>query len=227
MKKYVVKNPVRFVIILLVCLFLFNGVISKEYKNVYTDDNEQLENLKRFIKEFSVIPKELREQIKEEEEFILLDIPLSEDLQKFCFETCKEYNMDYIFVLSVFATESEFKSYAKCKNQVGNGYSVGIGQLNENYTKWFSELTGIENFDVYNDKHNIEGSIAVLKFYRDYWKNNVDEISEEELWYFTLNSYNMGINGYKSYIRNTGETSRHYDRKVLKNKIKLENGGIE
>jgi membrane-bound lytic murein transglycosylase MltF len=195
-------------------------------------ENVEVESLEQFMKEFSVIPDELREYMGKVEEveiddFVLLDIHLSEELQNYTNEICKKYEMDYMFVLSVFATESEFKSGAKCKNQVGKGYSVGIGQLNQNYIKWFSELTGIENFDIYNDKHNIEGSVAVLKFYRDYWKNNVEGISEEDLWFFTLNSYNMGINGYKSYVRNTGEISRHYDRKVLKNKTKLEvDGGM-
>jgi hypothetical protein len=228
MKKYVTK----FIVSLLVCLIFISSFINKEYK-LYAEDNSiEIETLEQFIEKFSIIPQEVRDYVDEEEvkedDFILLDIDLSEELQIYTYEMCKKYEMDFIFVLSVFATESEFKSYDKSKNQIGGGYSIGIGQLNENYIDWFEELTRIEDFDIYNDKHNIEGSIAVLKFYRDYWKNNVEGMSEEELWYFTLNSYNMGINGYKSYLKNTGEMSRSYDRKVLKNKIKLEqDGGLE
>lgn len=219
MKKYVT----RFVVSLLICMIFINGFINNGYKLLAEENNVDIENWEQFIKNFSVIPKELKEQMNDD--FTLLNIPLAKDLQRFTYDTCKKYEMDYIFVLSVFATESEFKSGVKSKNQVGGGYSVGIGQLNQNYIKWFEELTGIEDFDIYNDKHNIEGSITVLKFYRDYWKNNVEGMSEEELWYFTLNSYNMGINGFKKYIRNTGNISRSYDRKVMKNKIKLEQDG--
>jgi hypothetical protein len=223
MKKYVVI----FIVSLLVCIIFVNSFINKEYKLLAEDNSVEIEKLEQFIKEFSVVPQEVREYVNNEEveeEFVLLDIPLSKELQIYTYETCKKYEMDYIFVLSVFATESEFKSYDKSKNQVGGGYSIGIGQLNENYIKWFGELTKIEKFDIYNDKHNIEGSVAVLKFYRDYWINQ-GITDEDSLWFYTLGAYNMGIDGYKKYIRSTGEVSRHYDRKVMKNKIKLEQDG--
>jgi hypothetical protein len=218
MKKYVVK----FVVSLMVCTIFINGFINEEYKLLAEGNNVEIKILEEFIKEFSILPQEIKEQMNDD--FTLLNIPLAEDLQRFTYDTCKKYEMDYIFVLSVFATESEFKSGVKSKNQVGGGYSVGIGQLNQNYIKWFGELTKIEKFDIYNDKHNIEGSVAVLKFYRDYWINQ-GITDEDSLWYYTLGAYNMGIDGYKKYIKNTGEVSRHYDRKVMKNKIKLEQDG--
>jgi hypothetical protein len=221
-KRYTVKNPIRFIVVLLICTVLINGFISNIYKSVYADSGVEVENLEQFIQKFSVIPEEVKEYM--DSDFILLNIDLSEDLQRFTYDICKKYDIDYITVLSVFATESEFKSYDKSKNQVGGGYSIGIGQLNQNYIKWFGELTAIENFDIYDNKHNIEGSIAVLKFYQDYWIS--EGITDEDgLWYLTLNSYNMGIEGYKGYLKSSDSMSRHYDRKVLKNKIKLEQGG--
>jgi hypothetical protein len=226
MKKYfVIKKIVRFIVVLLIFTVLINGFISDKYKNVYAESNVEVgvENLEQFIQDFSVIPQAVKDEYYGD--FVLLDIPLSEELQNYIFETSKKYDIDYMLIMSIFATESEFKSYNKSKNQVGGGSSIGIGQLNENYIKWFGELTSIENFDIYNDRNNIEGSIAVLKFYNDYWRNNAEGISEEELWFFTLNSYNMGIDGFKKYMKNTGKINREYDRKVLENKIKLEQGG--
>jgi hypothetical protein len=229
MKKYfVAKKVVRFIVVLLMCIVLINNFISEQYKNVNAESNNEnveVENLEQFVDNFSIIS----EQVKEEYygDFVLFNIPLSEELQFYTFEMSKKYDTDYMLVMSVFATESEFKSNTKSKNQVGGKSSVGIGQLNENYIEWFGELTGIKNFDIYDNRHNIEGSIAVLKFYNDYWKNNVEGISEEDLWYYALNSYNLGIEGFKKYVRNTGKISRSYDKKVLKNKIKLEmDGGI-
>jgi hypothetical protein len=219
MKKYV--N--RFVVSLLICTILINGFNDKEYNLMAEENNVEIENLEQFIDSFSIIPEEVKEFM--ESDFTLLNIDLSEELQRFTYDTCEKYDMDYMYVLSVMATESEFKSKAKSKNQVGGGHSISYMQLNNQYIEWYIELTGIKDFNIWNEKHNIEGGIAVLKFYRDYWKNNVEDISEEELWYFALNSYNMGINGFKSYVRDTGEISRHYDRKVMKNKIKLEQGG--
>lgn len=223
MKKYsVARKAVRFAVVLLICTILVNGFNQNKYKINAEENGVELENLEQFIKDFSVIPQGVKEEYYKN--IILPNIPLSEDLQIFTYEICKKYRMDYIFVLSVFATESEFRSEVKSKNQIDGGYSVGIGQLNQNYIKWFSKLTNIENFDIYDNKHNIEGSIAVLKFYRDYWINQ-GITDEDNLWYYTLGAYNMGIEGYKKYVKNTGEVSRHYDRKVLKNKIKLEQGG--
>jgi hypothetical protein len=226
MKKYfVAKKAVRFIVVLLIFTVLLNGFMSDKYKRVYANNNIEVENLEQFLDSFSIIPQEVKEEYYGD--FRLLSIPLSEDLQVYTFEMSKKYDMDYFYIMSVFLTESEFESGAKSKNQIGGGSSIGIGQLNENYIKWFSELTSIKDFDIYDDKDNIEGSIAVLKFYNDYWRNNIEEISEEELWYFSTNSYNLGIEGFKEYMRNTGKITRNYDRKVLKNKIKLEiNGGM-
>jgi hypothetical protein len=223
MKKYVV----RFTVALLICIFLFNFLIDKEYKNIYANDNGNIEikTLEQFIKEFSVIPEEIKEAYYED--FQLYDIPLSQELQEYTFEICKKYKIDYVFVLSVMQTESEFKSYDKCKNQVGGGYSVGLLQINDQYIDWYKELINVEDYDIYDDKQNIETGVAILRCYKNYWIKQ--EITDEDtLWCYVLNSYNMGIEGYKNYIKNTSEISRDYDKKTLKNKIKLEiDGGIE
>lgn len=72
MKKYIIKNPFRFIVVLLMCIFLFNTVKSNIYKSTYAeidiDNNIEVGKLEKFIKEFSTIPKELREQIEVEEE---------------------------------------------------------------------------------------------------------------------------------------------------------------
>jgi hypothetical protein len=140
---------------------------------------------------------------------------------------CKKYKIDYVLVLSVMQTESEFSSHDKCKNQVGGGFSVGLLQINDQYIDWYKELINVDEYDIYDDKQNIETGIAILRCYKNYWINQ-GITDEDTLWYYVLNCYNMGIEGYKKCIKNTGKLSREYDRKVMKNKINLEmNGGIE
>jgi len=68
--------------------------------------------------------------------------------------------------------------------------------------------------------------IAGLKYYKNYWiEQGVTD--EETLYFYILNSYNMGINGYISYIRITNQLSRSYDRLVSNYKFELEQSNID
>ncbi|MDD4779125.1 MAG: transglycosylase SLT domain-containing protein [Tissierellia bacterium] len=228
MKKYfVAKKVVRFIVALLVCTILINGFNKITNKLIAEENNTEIENLKHFIDNFSVLPNGFNLNNGEdiyEEEFILYNIPLSEELQKYCYEIAKEHNLGYTLILGLIWTESEFKSEAKCKNQGSSGYSVGLCQINNQYIKWYKELLNVKDYDIHDDKQNIKTGIVVLRVYKDYWISQ-GITSEEDLWCYTLGSYNRGIEGYKKYIKNTGKINTDYDKKVLKNKIKLEEDG--
>lgn len=230
MKNYRVVDRYRFYeFVLTVCmigvLIFYNNVIHNEYKTV-TSSQEQ----ETFIQNWNSIPSELREMMVDEEEVIeeefqVLNIPLSEELQRYTFEMCKKHQMDFTFVLSVMQTESSFRPEAKSKNQGSRGYSISYMQLNDQYIKWYKELTNNPKFNIWKAEDNILGGILVLKHYRDYWINQGIE-DEDGLWYLTLNSYNCGVEGIKKIYKKTGVVSRNYDRKVLQNKLEIE-GGIE
>jgi hypothetical protein len=216
------KKAVRFIITLLICTVLINGFIGNKYKNVYAEGNTQIENLEQFIEGFSVIPESVKEEYYEG--FEILDIPLSEELQFYTFEMCKKYDESYMFVMAIMYTESNFKVNDKYQNETDTYFSKGLMQLNERYIGEFSELTGIKDFDIDNPLHNIEGGIAKIHNLRKLWIE-CGVTSDEDLFLAITNSYNKGFGAYKSEVSSRGFFSRDYDRKVIKNKIKLEQGG--
>ena len=148
------------------------------------------------------------------------DVPLSHELQDYIREVCKEYDVDMEVMLGIMKTESDFRHNIKSKNNIGGNYSVGICQLNNNYTDWVGKLTGLnDEFDINNIHHNILGGVLVYQFYRDYWEKQ--GYSGKELNIHILNSYNMGIQGFKNYKKKYSVTSRSYDKKVLNYKNNL------
>ncbi len=144
---------------------------------------------------------------------IYYNIPLSYNIQDHIRETCERYDVDTGDVVSIMKIESGFEHNTKTKNNISGGYSIGIMQLNNNYASWYREITGIDNFDINNIYHNIEGGISVYSNYRGYWKER--GFVGCELTIRGLNSYNMGIAGFEDYVKKTGSISRSYDRRVL------------
>jgi hypothetical protein len=218
MKKYVV----RFIVSLLICMIFVNSSINKEYKLLADENSVEIENLERFIKEFKVIPQEIKNAYYED--FQLYDIPLRKELQEYTFKVCKEYNENYTMILAIMYTESEFKENAKSKNQTDNYYSIGLMQLNQRYESEFMELTGKKDFNIYDSKDNILGGVAKIHNLRQLWSKY--DISDEDMFLAITNSYNKGFGAYKSDVSSRGFFSRKYDQKVLENKIKLEQGGM-
>lgn len=146
-------------------------------------------------------------------------IILEKELQDYIQEICQKYDVDTEIMLAIIKTESNFRHDLSSANQSEAGRSIGICQLNENYLDWYSVLTGIKDFNINDIKDNIEGGIAVYKYYRDYWKER--GYNGEELEIYALNSYNMGIQGFTRYVSKYKNISRSYDKKVLKYKEEL------
>ena len=146
---------------------------------------------------------------------VYYDILLQKELQDYIKQLCQKYEVNTEIILAIMKTESEFKHEISSLNQSEGGRSVGISQLNENYIDWYCKLTGINNFDITNIKNNIEGGVAVFKYYYDYWKQRGYVGKELEI--YALNSYNMGVQGYQNYLKRYGNISRSYDQKVFRN----------
>jgi soluble lytic murein transglycosylase-like protein len=226
MKKYKTVDRYRLYegvlcLLLIIAILFLTGFTNKNYKNV--NNGVITKEQQEFIKEWNGIPNELREWLNEyEEEFQYLDIPLSKELQIYTFQMSKKYEMDYLLILSIMQTESNFKTDAKSVNNTDNYSSLGLMQLNQRYENEFIELTGKQNFNIYNSYDNILGGIAKLKNIRE---RLIKEgfTSEDELWYGLLNIYNLGYTKYKNQVINRGMIfTRGYDQKVLENKLKLE-----
>lgn len=158
----------------------------------------------------------------------IYDIELDEQWQDLVWELCQELNLEYELILGAIHLESNF--IVDCVSSNSNGsVDRGMGQINSKYQDWYAELSGInpEEFDPFNPEHSLKSLIYGMKYYRNYWVENHNIYHKETLDIHMLNSYNMGINGYKRYKRKYGIT-RAYDRVVQKKANSLkEKGRIE
>ena len=149
--------------------------------------------------------------------FVLYDINMSQDLQKYTYNMCKKYGVTYTTFLGLMKVESNFRPNAKSST----GY--GICQINpSNISYLYKKLGTTDLFDPYQC---IEAGVYWLSRYYKSWR---DEASGEELDLHVLNSYNWGEGNYRKYLKKGNDAySWHYGNKVIKyaNKIKT-NGGL-
>ena len=132
---------------------------------------------------------------------IIYNIPLSDELQIYTQEVCKEYKVPFDLVIGVMFVESTFNQSAR------NGNCYGLMQVNDINAK---ELKNIGVYDLTDAKQNIKSGVYLLsKALRKY------DISE------ALIVYNWGESGAKEKLNN-GITSTDYTRTVLKYAAGLE-----
>ena len=131
----------------------------------------------------------------------IYNIPLSDELQIYTQEVCKEYKVPFDLVIGVMFVESTFNQSAR------NGNCYGLMQVNDINTE---ELKNIGVYDLTDAKQNIKSGVYLLsKALRKY------DISE------ALIVYNWGDSGAKEKL-NSGITSTDYTRKVLRYAAGLE-----
>ena len=131
----------------------------------------------------------------------IYNVPLSDELQIYTQEICKEYKVPFDLVIGVMFVESTFDPNAK------NGDCYGLMQVNAINAE---ELKSIGVYDLTDAKQNIKGGVYLLsKALRKY------DISE------ALIVYNWGESGAKEKLNN-GTTSTDYTRTVLKYAAGLE-----
>lgn len=131
----------------------------------------------------------------------IYNIPLSDELQIYTQEVCKEYKVPFDLVIGVMFVESTFNQSAR------NGNCYGLMQVNDINTE---ELKNIGVYDLIDAKQNIKSGVYLLsKALRKY------DISE------ALIVYNWGESGAKKKL-NSGITSTDYTRTVLKYAAGLE-----
>lgn len=131
----------------------------------------------------------------------IYNVPLSDELQIYTQQVCKEYKVPFDLVIGVMFAESTFNPNAK------NGDCYGLMQVN---TINAEELKNIGVYDLTDAKQNIKSGVYLLsKALRKY------DISE------ALIAYNWGESGAKEKLNN-GITSTDYTRKVLRYAAGLE-----
>jgi membrane-bound lytic murein transglycosylase MltF len=149
------------------------------------------------------------------------DIPLSEEVQRYIYETAEEYSISYELVLAIAKVESNYDP-----SVIAQGRDKGLYQLNsDNTLDWAAEMAGIENFEWDNPKHSAKAAINYLSWLREYWLDK--GYSEEDVFAISTMSYNMGIGNMQEYINRNGIVPNAYLNKVYNAKTELEMEGGE
>lgn len=153
--------------------------------------------------------------------YVYYDIPLNINEQEYLQNLCIQADLSYELVLAIVELESGYN-----KDLLSPTNDGGLFQINLGYADFYAQLANLENYDVYNFEDSCRMGIAGLKYYKNYWiEQGVTD--QETLYFYILNSYNMGVNGYISYIRTTNQLSRSYDRLISKNKFELEQSNMD
>lgn len=115
----------------------------------------------------------------------------------------EEYQVPMEVILAVMRVESRFDPMATSSD----GRNYGLMQINQIH------LDGLKDkMEILDIPKNVESGVSLLSSLME---------SEEDL-HYVLNSYNMGVTGYKNYVNQTGERTRAYSRTVLRFAEELE-----
>lgn len=150
--------------------------------------------------------------------YVQLTMPQQRFIQDLCFQN----NFSYELILGIIYAESRFKLDAISYN----GTSLGIMQVNKNYSDSFANMIGLEEYDLFDFQDNVMIAFANLVYSRDYWINQ-GYTSNEDLTMLILASYNRGIGGTIKFIKNNGTFETNYAYSVLGYKFDLEMGLID
>ncbi len=146
------------------------------------------------------------------------NINLSLEQQKYSYNMCQKYGIQYELFLAMMYKESGYNA-----NAIGAGVSYGLCQIHvSNHTKLRNTL-GISNFlDPYD---NITaGAYMLALYFSSAYKMSDDQATIEK---YALNSYNMGEAAYYSSCYSKGIVDRSYSTSIRSIRDRLiANGGL-
>lgn len=117
-------------------------------------------------------------ELKSGEEFVPLDVPISEDLQEFIFYLSEGYEIDFTFVMALIQQESSFRA-----DVISESNDYGLMQVNEKNHTLITEILGVTDFlEPYNNVRS--GMFILRKLFEKY------ETPEK-----VLMAYNLGESG--------------------------------
>lgn len=152
-----------------------------------------------------------------DEGFRAYNIKLSTEKQKYAYNMCKKYGVNYELFLALMYVESGYNA-----NAVGGG-AIGMCQIMSSNLSYLRRNIGTTS--LYDPYQNIKAGAYWLSRYIKSWSN---EASGETLELHALNSYNWGEGGYRSYLRKGNSASSwYYGKRVvaIKNRL-IANGGL-
>lgn len=133
---------------------------------------------------------------EQESSYVLYDVPLSEELQHYTQDLCKQYNVSFPLVLAIMMRESNFRP-----DVVSGTDDYGIMQINSCNHEWLEEELGIT--DWFDPEQNILAGVYILSGIGPY-----EDVHK------TLMSYNCGPSGARK-LWADGVKSTAYSRAVV------------
>ena len=217
----------KFIVPMVLCsLIISQGTIingnPKDLSNI-NHINITNSNILEKFREVYILPKEINILINETNKKPNYEIALSEKYQNLVYELCVKNNLSYDMVLSIMYQESRFNQRA-INHNTNHSIDMGLFQLNNRFIPTHHEravkycyLPKNTFFDVWNPDHNIRAGIGNIVYLQDYWKTQ-GIMDEQSLERHVENSLQLGLYGYEKTIKQTGRTSREYDRLISRNK---------
>lgn len=144
-------------------------------------------------------------------------IALPVEQQKYAYNLCQQYGIQYELFLAVMYKESGFNP-----NAVGGGNSYGLCQIHVSNHYNLRNKLGVSNF--LNPYDNMTAGAYLLSHYMNAARSKVTGDAVEV---YGLNAYNMGEGAYYNSCYSQGILNRGYSNSViaLKNRL-ISNGGL-
>lgn len=89
------------------------------------------------------------------------DVPLSDELQRFTYDTCGKYGVDYDLVLAIMREESQYTSGLISDD----GQDYGMMQINKSNFSWLASDYKLK--DMLNAEQNITAGVIILDMLQD------------------------------------------------------------
>ena len=131
------------------------------------------------------------------------DIPLSDELQEYTYQTAEKYGVNYDLMLAIMQTESQFTNVVS-----DNGEDIGLCQINTINAEWLYTDYGIYN--LMDERQNIEACAIILNKLSEQFSNESHVVM----------AYNLGAGKAQKYI-SSGKITE-YTNKVLTAKEVIE-----
>lgn len=164
------------------------------------------------IESENIIVSEIKEEPKIEKtlpaiarsgNYIYYDIPLSNELQEYTEDVCREYNIDEKLVFAIMGRESAYQP-----DVISDTNDYGLMQINICNHEWMSEKLGITDF--LDPKSSILAGVYMLYTVRQYCETETQMIM----------CYKSGVNGARA-LWNQGIHSISYTDQIFERKDNL------
>ena len=183
-------------------LIFLSFILAIQMLQSIDETNSKIDDLNNQISEIQKEQEDIEIRINEQEEITLAeqtaykrDVPLSDEIQKFTYDICTEYEVDYDLVLSIMREESQYTA-----GLISDTGDYGIMQINIINHDWLAEI-GL--YDMLDERQNITAGVIILSQLQKEF-NNPESV---------LMAYNLGAGKAKEYLLQ-GKTIE-YTQKIL------------